>query len=260
MTPLRRHSAYTLAMGRAPRSRLLIILPNLVCGSSRTAGPRWRTRSTTMRRRPPTSLPLSFLSDQLALIGPLAIHSGLRAGTGSSPAEGARWEVAVLVPFRHLPVRRQGLLHRAGAPTPAGCRGVRPRGMDEDSAATLVLSQHSRRRSGCSRWCCSPSRSPLLQGGGDGTGRACHRSATTSRTRWAGRSSWAQGGGGITTGVPETLRSDVVILTSNYGEAGAIDTFGPSLGLPRRGERRAHLLLLEAGADERPRARGWDGR
>jgi hypothetical protein len=32
--------------------------------------------------------------------------------------------------------------------------------------------------------------------------------------------------------VPESERSTTVILTNNYGEAGAINTYGPSVGLP----------------------------
>jgi 4-amino-4-deoxy-L-arabinose transferase-like glycosyltransferase len=34
-------------------------------------------------------------------------------------------------------------------------------------------------------------------------------------------------------GIPEAERRGAVILTGNYGEAGAIDRFGPALGLPR---------------------------
>jgi len=33
-------------------------------------------------------------------------------------------------------------------------------------------------------------------------------------------------------GLPAGERSDTVILTDNYGEAGAINTYGPPLGLP----------------------------
>ena len=32
--------------------------------------------------------------------------------------------------------------------------------------------------------------------------------------------------------IPKTGRSTTVILTANYGEAGAINTYGPALGLP----------------------------
>ncbi len=38
---------------------------------------------------------------------------------------------------------------------------------------------------------------------------------------------------GVWRGLPEAERADAAILTSNYGEAGAIDRFGPSVGLPR---------------------------
>jgi hypothetical protein len=33
--------------------------------------------------------------------------------------------------------------------------------------------------------------------------------------------------------IPAGERSDAIILTGNYGEAGAIERFGPALGLPR---------------------------
>ena len=32
--------------------------------------------------------------------------------------------------------------------------------------------------------------------------------------------------------LPSSVRSNAAILTSNYGEAGAIDRYGPALGLP----------------------------
>ncbi len=38
---------------------------------------------------------------------------------------------------------------------------------------------------------------------------------------------------GVWRGLPEAERADAAILTANYGEAGAIDRFGPSVGLPR---------------------------
>ena len=38
---------------------------------------------------------------------------------------------------------------------------------------------------------------------------------------------------GVWRALPEAERADAAILTSNYGEAGAIDRFGPSVGLPR---------------------------
>jgi hypothetical protein len=37
---------------------------------------------------------------------------------------------------------------------------------------------------------------------------------------------------GVVRSLPISERSNVVIFTSNYGEAGAIDRFGPALGLP----------------------------
>ena len=38
---------------------------------------------------------------------------------------------------------------------------------------------------------------------------------------------------GVVRSLPSSERANVVILTSNYGEAGAIDRFGRALGLPQ---------------------------
>ena len=46
-------------------------------------------------------------------------------------------------------------------------------------------------------------------------------------------------------GLPEGDRADAVVLTSNYGEAGAIDRFGPALGLPA--PYSGHNALGDAG-------------
>ena len=37
----------------------------------------------------------------------------------------------------------------------------------------------------------------------------------------------------VWSGLPEAERRDAILVTSNYGEAGAIERFGPTLGLPR---------------------------
>ena len=46
-------------------------------------------------------------------------------------------------------------------------------------------------------------------------------------------------------GVPDAFRDerrDAVVVTSNYGEAGAIDRFGPALGLPAAISRQNELF------------------
>ncbi len=52
-------------------------------------------------------------------------------------------------------------------------------------------------------------------------------------------------------------RSSVVLLTDNYGEAGAIDRFGPALGLPRAhsGHNAYALWGPAAGLPDRSRSR-----
>jgi hypothetical protein len=63
-------------------------------------------------------------------------------------------------------------------------------------------------------------------------------------------------------GLGETERNEAVIIAGNYGEAGAIDFFGPRLGLPGAVAARARTPLLALSRSRRGRARvpaAWSG-
>ena len=54
--------------------------------------------------------------------------------------------------------------------------------------------------------------------------------------------------------LPATDRADCGILAGNYGEAGAIDHYGPALGLAEGAQRAQQLFLLGAARIFRRRA------
>ncbi len=226
MTPLRRHLRTPWPwVGLA--IALLIILPNLVWQFAYG----WPSLAYTFNHHAAQAsdfAPLSFLSDQLALIGPLAIPLWLAGWYWLFSGGGRSLGVAVLVPFVIFLFAGKGyyigpvhpLLLAAGACGLEAWTRQRRRLVLRSTAVAL----------GVQSLVLLPIALPLLQEA------AMARSSLPSiRNDFADTVGWpelvAQVAGAYDR-VPETLRSDVVILTSNYGEAGAIDTFGPSLGLP----------------------------
>ncbi len=226
-TPLRRQLASPwpwIGAGLA----LLIFLPNLIW----QIGNGWPSVEYTLNHKSAQSVdfsPLTFLAEQLVLIGPLAIPIWI-AGLYWLLADSSRrvLGIAALVPFLiYLFAGKSyyvGPLHpfliAAGACatvewTQSRWRWVRPAAGFALLAQALVL---------------LPIALPVLPEA------AMARSPLPGiRKDFADTVGWhdlVSQVAAIYFGLPADERGRAVILTSNYGEAGAINTYGPPLGLP----------------------------
>lgn len=227
LTPLRRHLATSwpwLGVGLA----VLIFLPNLLW----QAASGWPSIEYTFNHKSVQSLdfsPLTFLAEQLALIGPLAIPLWLAGLYWLLSDPGRRLVgIAALVPF--VIYLFAGKSYYVGPLDPlllaAGSCGLemwtqrrgtllRPATAVALVAQALVL---------------LPLTLPLLP------------EATMARSPLPGiRKDFADTVGwhdlvgqvaAVYDALPVDERANAVVLTDNYGEAGAIDTYGGPLGLP----------------------------
>jgi hypothetical protein len=227
LTPLRRHLATPwpwIGLGLA----LLILLPNIFWQAANG----WPSVEYTLNHKSAQSVdfsPLTFLSQQLALIGPLAIPLWLAGFYWLLSGPGRRLlGIAALVPCAiYLLVGKSyyigpldPLLLAAGSCgleiwTRRRVKWLRPATAVALVAQALVL---------------LPLALPLLP------------EATMARSPLPGiRKDFADTVGwhdlvaqvaGVYEALPAGERADAVILTNNYGEAGAINTYGSPLGLP----------------------------
>jgi 4-amino-4-deoxy-L-arabinose transferase-like glycosyltransferase len=227
VTPLRRDLLTPwpwLAAGVA----LLIFAPNLVWQLQNG----WPSIQYTLNHKSAQSIdfsPLTFLGDQLALIGPVAIPLWLAGLYWLLRSAALRaLGVAALVPFLiYLFAGKSyyvGPLHpvllAAGAcaleqSTAARLHWLRPTAAIALTAQALVL---------------LPLALPVLP-----EAAMAHSPLPSARKDFADTVGWhdlvaqvAQ----IYESLPPTDRATAVILTDNYGEAGAIDTYGGAAGLP----------------------------
>jgi len=227
LTPLRRQLLTPwpwLGLGLA----LLIFLPNLLW----QAGNGWPSVEYTLNHKSTQSIdfsPLTFLAQQLALIGPLAIPLWLAGWYWLLAAPERRLVgIAALIVFTvYLFVGKSyyiGPLHplllAAGACaleawTSSRAGWLRPAMAISLVAQALVL---------------LPLALPLLPE------PVMARSPLAGiRKDFADTVGWHDLVGQVSAvynGLPVAERTDTVILTDNYGEAGAINTYGPPLGLP----------------------------
>ncbi|HVC77730.1 MAG TPA: glycosyltransferase family 39 protein [Candidatus Micrarchaeaceae archaeon] len=227
LTPLRRHLATPwpwLGLGLT----LLIFLPNLLWQVANA----WPSVEYTLNHKSAQSVdfsPVTFLTEQLALIGPLAIPLWLGGLYWLLSGPGRRLlGIAALVPFVvYLFVGKSyyigpldPLLLAAGSCgletwTRRRVKWLRPATVVALVAQALVL---------------LPLALPLLP------------EATMARSPLPGiRKDFADTVGwhdlvaqvaAVYDALPAGERPDAVILTNNYGEAGAINTFGGRVGLP----------------------------
>jgi 4-amino-4-deoxy-L-arabinose transferase-like glycosyltransferase len=206
---------------------LMIVLPNVIWQLANG----WPSVAYTFNHHAAQAsdfAPLKFLSDQIALIGPVAIPIWLigfrRLLTGRARALG----VAALVVFIIFLFAGKGyyigplhpLLVTAGACAIEGWTRRRAYWLPRATAIALVIQAVV----------LLPIAIPSLPES------VMARSLLPSiRTDFADTVGWrnlvAQVDA-VYERIPETERSTMVIVTNNYGEAGAINTYGPSLGLP----------------------------
>ncbi len=206
---------------------LLIFLPNL----SWQVANGWPSVDYTFNHHAAQSVdfgPLTFLSDQLALIGPLAIPLWLAGWYWLISGRGRALGIAALLAFVVFLFVGKGyyigpldpLLLAAGACGVEVWTRRRARWLRRTTAIALALQA----------LVLLPIAIPLLPEA------VMARSTLPSiRSDFADTVGWrdlvAQVAA-VYDGMPESQRSDAVILTDNYGEAGAINTYGPLLGLP----------------------------
>lgn len=226
ITPLRRHLRTPwpwLGLVLA----LLIVLPNLLWQVANG----WPSVEYTLNHHAAQSVdfaPLTFLSDQLALIGPLAIPVWLMGWYWLLARNGRALGIAALAAFALFLLVGKGyyigplhpLLLAAGACAIERWTRPRRRWLRRSTAVALVLQAVV----------LLPIAMPLLPEA------VMARSALPSiRSDFADTVGWhdlvAQVAE-VYDRMPPSRRSATVILTNNYGEAGAIDTYGPQLGLP----------------------------
>jgi Dolichyl-phosphate-mannose-protein mannosyltransferase len=206
---------------------LLIFLPNLLWQLVNG----WPSIQYTLNHHAAQSgdfAPLTFLSQQLALIGPLAIPIWLTGWYWLLKGNGRAVGVAALVAFViYLFVGKSyyvGPLHpvlvAAGACGLEVWTRKRTHWLRPVTAVALVLQAVV----------LLPITMPLVPES------VMARSVLPSiRTDFADTVGWhdlVTEVAAVYDGMPETARSSTVILANNYGEAGAINTFGPPLGLP----------------------------
>ena len=227
LTPLRRHVATPwpwFGLGLA----VLVFLPNLTWQASNG----WPSVEYTLNHKSAQSVdfsPLRFLSEQLALIGPLAIPLWLAGLTWLFSGPGRRLiGIAALTPFVvYLFVGKSyyvgpldPLLLAAGSCGLESWTGSRGRWLRPTMAIALVVQA----------LVLLPLALPLLP------------EAIMARSPLPGiRKDFADTVGwhdlvaqvaAVYDSLPAAERARAVILTDNYGEAGAIDTYGHSFGLP----------------------------
>ncbi|HSS94039.1 MAG TPA: glycosyltransferase family 39 protein [Candidatus Dormibacteraeota bacterium] len=207
---------------------LLIFLPNLAWQAAHD----WPSVQYTLNHKSAQSVdfsPLTFLSEQLALIGPLALPLWFAGWYHllSSPRP-RMLGIAALVPFVIFLFAGKsyyaGPLHpvllSAGACALEGWTAGRARWLRPMTAAILVAQT----------LVLLPLTLPLLPEG------AMARSPLASiRKDFADTVGWHDLVGQVAdayAGLPAGERSRAVIITDNYGEAGAINTYGRSAGLP----------------------------
>ncbi len=226
VTPLRRHLRTSWPwLGLA--IALVIVLPNVIWQVANG----WPSVAYGFNHHAAQAddfAPLTFLSDQIALIGPIAIPIWLvglcRLLTGSARALG----VAALVIFVIFLVAGKGyyigplhpLLVTAGACAIEAWTRQRAHWLRPATAIAVVIQAVV----------LLPIAMPLLPEA------VMARSMLPSiRTDFADTVGWrdlvAQVDA-VYKRVPVSERSTTVIVTNNYGEAGAINTYGSSLGLP----------------------------
>ena len=165
---------------------------------------------------------------------------GCRAPAGSSCGPSSSWaSPSGRAPSRTTPWRRSRCCTPPGA---SRCRCGSVGGPDAGpSSWEPSSSTPSSPRSSRSRSCPCPS----------SAARRCRTSTSWRPTRWGGPEHVDR--------IAEAFRladdPDAVIITSNYGEAGAVDRFGPALGLPAPHSGQNDLGTLPG----RPRApaRRW---
>jgi hypothetical protein len=226
VTPLRRDLRTPWPwLGAA--ATLLIFLPNLVW----QIGNGWPSVAYTFSHHAAQAndfAPLTFLSDQLALIGPLAIPVWLAGWYWLLSGKGRSVGVAALVVFVIFLFAGKGyyigplhpLLMAAGMCAIEHWTRQRTRWLRPATAVALVVQAVV----------LLPIAIPLFPEA------VMARSPLPSiRTDFADTVGW-QGlvaqVDAVYERVSEGDRSSIVILTGNYGEAGAINTYGPPLGLP----------------------------
>jgi hypothetical protein len=227
LTPMRRHLASPwpwVGLGLM----FLIFLPNVIWQASNG----WPSVEYTLNHKSAQSVdfsPLTFLTEQLALIGPLAIPLWLAGLYWLLSAPGRRLlGIAALAPFViYLLVGKSyyvgpldPLLLAAGSCGLESWTRHRAKWLRPTTAVALVVQA----------LVLLPLTLPVLP------------EATMARSPLPGiRKDFADTVGwhdlvaqvtAVYDGLPADERARAVILTDNYGEAGAIDTYGSSFGLP----------------------------
>ncbi len=226
VTPLRRHLRTPWPwVGLALAG--LILLPNLVWQIANG----WPSVAFTLAHPVAQSGdfgPLAFLSQQLALIGPLAIPVWLAGCAWLLSGRGRALGVAAMTAFVIFLFVGKGyyvgpldaVLLAAGACAIEIWTQQRRRWLRATTAVALVLQAIV----------LAPIAIPLFPE------LVMARSALPSiRTDFADTVGWQDLVGEVAAvydRLPPTQRSGAVILTDNYGEAGAVNTYGPALGLP----------------------------
>ena len=225
-TPLRRHlrTPYPwLGLALA----VVILLPNLLWQVANG----WPSLEFTFNHHAAQSGdfgPLTFLSDQIALIGPAAIPVWLAGWYWLLARKGRILGIAALVSFVIFLFVGKGyyigplhpLLIAAGACALEFWTRGRTRWLRRTTGVALVVQAAM----------LLPIAIPLLPES------VMARSPLASiRTDFADTVGWpdlVQQVAAVYARVPPMERSATVILTNNYGEAGAINTYGPQFGLP----------------------------
>jgi 4-amino-4-deoxy-L-arabinose transferase-like glycosyltransferase len=227
LTPLRRDLRTRwpwLGIGAA----VLLFLPNLTWQISNG----WPSLDYTVNHHAAQAVdfaPLSFLGDQLSLIGPLAIPvwvAGLwwlLAGAGRRVigiAAAVAFAVFLLVGKGYYIGPLDPVLLAAGACAIEQWTAERRRWLPRATAAALILQAVV----------LLPIAIPLLP-----EATMARSSLASIRTDFADTVGWDDLVGQVALvydGIGPTQRAATTILTNNYGEAGAVDTLGASLGLP----------------------------
>ena len=226
VTPLRRHLRTSWPwLGLAVAH--LIFLPNLIWQIANG----WPSVEFTLTHHAAQSGdfgPLTFLSDQLALIGPLAIPVCLAGWYWLLSGRGRALGVAALVAFVIFLFVGKGyyigpiqpLLLAGGACVVELWTRRRRRWLPATTAVALLLQA----------LLLLPIALPVFPES------VMARSALPSiRTDCADTVGWHDLVAEVAAAykrIPTNARSSTVILTDDYGEAGAINTYGPPLGLP----------------------------
>lgn len=207
---------------------LLIFTPNLVWQITN----HWPSIEYTFNHQSSQSAdfsPLSYLSDQLALIGPVAIPlwiAGLwwlLSGATRRPlgvAAIVAFTIFLFVGKAYYAGPLDPVLLAAGACALEGATRSRRRWLPHVTAIALGLQALA----------LLPLALPLVP-----EGAMARSSFLSQRKDFADTVGWPDLVHQVATVydlVPSSERARTLLLTNNYGEAGAIDTYGPALGLP----------------------------